>query len=181
MACDNCRMPPASKPFLILSHGLESGPDATKVSALAQVADEFGLRSVRPDYRDLDAGRDVRRIDERIARLVQHAPAGVPLILAGSSMGAFTSGLASLQVTCLGLFLIALPLEIPDYARRFDAARVPTALVHGWDDELCPVDAAIGFARARGDAITLLRDDHRLSAHVDFVAQQFRLFLGQFA
>ena len=57
---------------------------------------------------------------------------------------------------------------------------MPTVLVHGWDDELCPVDDAIAFARARGDAITLLRDDHRLSAHVDFIAEQFRLFLGQF-
>ena len=60
------------------------------------------------------------------------------------------------------------------------AAAVPTALVHGWHDELCPVDAAIDFARARGDAITLVRDDHRLGAHVDFVAAQFRLFLAQF-
>ena len=57
---------------------------------------------------------------------------------------------------------------------------MPTALVHGWDDELCPVDEAIAFARARGDAITLLRDDHRLSNHVDFIAEQFRLFLLQF-
>jgi len=165
------------KPFIVLSHGLDSGPDATKVSAMAKVADEFGLRHVRPDFRDLDASRDVRRIDERIARVVQQVPAGAPAILAGSSMGAFSSGLASLDVACIGLFLIALPLRIPDYARQFDAARVPTALVHGWDDELCPVDDAIAFARARGDAITLLRDDHRLSAHVDFVAQQFGLFL----
>ena len=29
-------------------------------------------------------------------------------------------------------------------------------------------------------SITLVRDDHRLSAHVDFVAEQFRLFLSQF-
>lgn len=174
-------MKPSTKPFLVLSHGLESGPDATKVSALAKVADEFGLHSVRPDFRDLDASRDVRRIDERIARVLQHVPADAsPVILAGSSMGAFTSGLASLQAPCIGLFLIALPIEIAGYARRFDAARVPTALVHGWDDELCPVDAAVEFARMRGDAITLVRDDHRLSAHVDFVAAQFRLFLHQF-
>src|SRR5258707_1232324 len=51
------------KPFLILSHGLESGPEATKVTALAKVAESLGFRSVRPDYRDLDATRDVRRID----------------------------------------------------------------------------------------------------------------------
>ena len=95
-------------------------------------------------------------------------------------MGAFTSAFASLETRCIALFLIALPLRIEGYARSFDAARVPTALVHGWDDELCPVDEAIAFARGRGDAITLVRDDHRLSAHVDFVAEQFRLFLCQF-
>jgi len=173
-ACDNRAM----KPFLILSHGLESGPDATKVSALAQIAAPLGFESVRPDYRDIDAHRDPARINERVARLKQHAPPHAPVILAGSSMGAFASALASLELPgCIGLFLIALPVEIPGYTRAFDAAHVPTALVHGWDDELCPVDAAIDFARARGDAITLVRDDHRLSNHVDFVAEQFKLFL----
>jgi len=178
MPCDNWRM--ISKPFIVLSHGLESGPDATKVSALAKVADSLGFENVRPDYRDLDVGRDVRRIDERVARIAQHVPTGRPAILAGSSMGAFTSALASLEVDCVGLFLIALPVAIPDYPRRFGAKRVPTALVHGWEDELCPVDAAIDFARLRGDSITLVRDDHRLGAHVDFIAEQFRTFLRQF-
>lgn len=171
----------ARKPFLILSHGLESGPDATKVSALARIAAPLGFDSVRPDYRDLDAGRDVRRIDERIARLKQHAAGRGPVILAGSSMGAYTSALASRDVDCIGLFLIALPVAIPGHDCEFGAATVPTALVHGWDDELCPVDDAIAFARRRGDAMTLVRDDHRLSAHVDFVAERFREFLRQFA
>ena len=92
-------------------------------------------------------------------------------------MGAFTSALASQDMNCVGLFLIALPVAIPNYARAFDVRRVPTALVHGWDDELCPVDDAIAFARARGDAITLVSDDHRLGAHVDFIAQIFAQFL----
>ena len=169
------------KPLLILSHGLESGPDATKVTALAKIAEALGFRSVRPDYRDLDATRDVTRIDARIARLLENAPPQQPVILAGSSMGAFISGFASLQLNCVGLFLIALPISISGYARPFNAKPVPTALVHGWDDELCPVDDAITFARTRGDAITLVRDEHRLAAHVDFCAEQFRLFLGQFS
>jgi alpha/beta superfamily hydrolase len=169
------------KPFLILSHGLESGPDATKVSALARVAEVAGFRSVRPDYRDLDATHDVDCIDDRIARIKQHAPAGTPVVLAGSSMGAFTSVFASTELQCVGLFLIALPVVIRGYERPFVAADVPTVLVHGWDDELCSVDRAIAFARGRGDAITLLRDDHRLGNHVDFIAEQFRLFLHQFS
>jgi len=178
--CQRHAIIPPMKPLLILSHGLESGPDATKVSALAAVAAPLGFESVRPDFRDLDAARDVNRIDARIARLVEHAPRERQVVLAGSSMGAFISGFASFELNCIGLFLIALPLSIPGYARQFTAQRVPTALVHGWDDELCPVDAAVDFARARGDTITLVRDEHRLAAHVDFVAEQFRLFLGRF-
>jgi len=169
------------KPFLVLSHGLHSSPDATKVSALADIAQAQGFSSARPDYRDLDASGDVRRIEERIARLVEHAPKDAPVILAGSSMGAFISGFASLQLNCVGLFLMALPVAIPGFARRFDAARVPTTLVHGWSDELCPVDEAIAFARAREDEIVLVRDDHRLSNHVDFVAARFGEFLRRFA
>ena len=169
------------KPFLILSHGLHSSPYATKVSALAAAAEPLGFASVRPDYRDLDATGDVRRIDERIARLVENAPKDAPVILAGSSMGAFVSGFASLEHASAGLFLLALPLEIPGYWRRFAAAEVPTTLVHGWSDELCPVDDAIDFARTRRDEIVLVRDDHRLSEHVDFVAENFVRFLRQFA
>lgn len=169
------------KPLLILSHGLHSSPDATKVSALAAIAEPLGFASVRPDYRDLDASGDMGKIDERIARLVAQAPKGVPVILAGSSMGAFASGLASLEIDCVGLFLMALPVAIPGYARRFEAKRVPTMLVHGWSDALCPVDEAIAFARSREDEIALVPDDHRLSAHVDYVAEAFGRFLRQFA
>jgi predicted alpha/beta-hydrolase family hydrolase len=165
------------KGTVILSHGLESGPNATKVSALAAVADALGWASVRPDYLDIDARKDARAIDARIARTLSHAPPEGRVVFGGSSMGAFVSGFASLETPCAGLFLLALPLEIPGYWRRFAAADVPTALVHGWKDELCPVDAAIDFARAHGAALHLVDDDHRLSAHVEFCADMFRRFL----
>ncbi|HEY0179148.1 MAG TPA: alpha/beta hydrolase [Dokdonella sp.] len=162
---------------VILSHGLESGPQATKVSALAEVAAALGWSEIRPDYRDVDARRDPRAIDARIARTVAAAPASGRVVFAGSSMGAFVSGFASLERACAGLFLLALPLSIPGYAHAFSAAAVPIALVHGWDDELCPVDAAIGFARGRGATLHLVPDDHRLGAHVDACAELFRRFL----
>jgi len=168
------------KPLVILSHGLESGPEATKVSALAAVADELGFAAVRPDFRDLDASRDVSGIDDRIARLVAQAKPERAVVLAGSSMGSFASGFASQRMNCLALFLIALPIRIPGYSRDFQAREVPTALVHGWHDELCPVDETVAFARKRGDQITLLDDDHRLSAHVDFIARLFADFLRRF-
>ncbi len=162
---------------VILSHGLESGPQATKVSALATVCDALGWASVRPDYRDLDASRDPRAIDARIARGLEQAPGEGRVVFAGSSLGAFTSGLASLRRASAGLFLLALPTAIPGYEHAFDAADVPTALVHGWHDEICPVGAVIDFARARSATLHLVRDDHRLGAHVDWCAAVFRDFL----
>jgi len=165
------------KGTVILSHGLESGPNATKVSALAEVAYALGWVSVRPDYLDIDARKDPRGIDARIARTLAHTPTEGRIVFGGSSMGAFVSGLASLEQECAGLFLLALPMEIPGYWRRFSAASVPTAMVHGWRDELCPVDAAIDFARAHGASLQLVPDDHRLSTHVDACADAFRRFL----
>lgn len=166
------------KGTVILSHGLESGPQATKVSALAEVCTDLGWDSVRPDYRAIDARRDPMAIDERTAHLLAHVPGDGRLVLAGSSMGAFVSAFASLQRACEGLFLLALPTAVPGYPQVFDAAAVPTTLVHGWNDDICPVDAAIAFARERGARLHLVADDHRLSAHVDFCAAMFRRFLA---
>jgi predicted alpha/beta-hydrolase family hydrolase len=162
---------------VLLSHGLESGPNATKVTALAAVAESLGWRTTRPDFRDLDMTRDVNRIEDRITRLKASVVPGEPLVLAGSSMGAFASGLASLDVPCKGIFLIAPPLAIPDFVRRFDLAPVPTAIVHGWHDELIPAHEIVAFAQQRSIPLTLVDDSHRLSAHVDLIARWFGLFL----
>jgi alpha-beta hydrolase superfamily lysophospholipase len=164
--------------LVLLSHGMESGPHATKVTALAAVARELGWDELRPDYVDLDMTRDIGRLDDRIDRLIAAIKPGVPLVLAGSSMGAFISGLASLRVSCRGLFLIAPPLRLPGYATALDAARVPTAIVHGWDDELIPADEVIAFAKARRATLHLVDDTHRLTEHVDIIATWFRQFLA---
>lgn len=168
---------------VILSHGTDSGPEATKVSALARVAQAHGWSTLRPDYRGDDASGHAGAVPRRVERLLdamRDAPR--PLVLAGSSMGAFVSGLASLEAPCDGLFLVALPIDIPGCARRFDAARgVPGMLVHGWRDELCPVDAAFAFVRERGMPTLLLDDDHRLARHVAMLEGQFALFLRTLA
>jgi len=166
------------KGTVILSHGLESGPQATKVSALADVAHGAGWTPVKPDYRDIDARRDPAAIGERVARALAHAPAQGRVVFAGSSLGAFISGFASLERACAGLFLLALPTAIPGYPRAFAAAAVPTVLVHGWQDALCPADAAIAFARLRGAGLYLVGDDHSLAAHVAFCADAFVRFLA---
>ncbi|MBX3700587.1 MAG: alpha/beta hydrolase [Dokdonella sp.] len=165
------------KGTIILSHGLESGPQATKVAALAAVANQLGWAELRPDFRDIDARREVRDIDARVARLLDALPASGRVVLAGSSMGAFISGLASLERGCAGLFLLAAPMAIPGYRRAFAAARVPLGFVHGWRDEVCPVDAVIRCAREHQAILHLVDDEHRLAAHVGECAQWFAQFL----
>ena len=82
------------KGHCILSHGFESGPDATKVTALAEVAQCLGYSHERPDYTDLDSKREVTPLGDvqaRIARLLalsETAARRGPVVLAGSSLGA---------------------------------------------------------------------------------------------
>ncbi len=166
---------------VILSHGLESGPQATKVTALAAAAEALGWTSERPDYLDLDATRDLARVPDRLARLVERCRSAVsagcgPLVLAGSSMGGFISALASLEVDVRGLFLLAPPVRIAGY-RDLEAARVPTSILHGWRDELIPAADVVAWAASRCDELTLVDDSHRLAEHVDYGAQAFARFL----
>jgi predicted alpha/beta-hydrolase family hydrolase len=117
---------------VILSHGLDSSPEATKVSALARVAESLGWTSERPDYSDIDARRDIAEVSARLERLVDCAQiAAKPLVLAGSSMGAFISALATLEVECVGLFLMAPPIALDGYPQSLDAGSPPATWCAG--------------------------------------------------
>lgn len=168
---------------VILSHGSNSGPDATKVSALAKVAERLGWTTARPDYRVADQLGYAGSVAPRLERLIAAMHAGSrPLVLAGSSMGAFVSALASLRVPCDGVFLMALPTAIPGYAEPLGCAQgLRSMLVHGYHDEVCPADAALAFARGQSMPALLLADGHRLADQLDTLEHQFRLFLQQWA
>ena len=162
----------------ILCHGFESGPDATKVTALAEVANRQDWTHERPDFTDLDAKRDVSALGDvpaRVQRLLgiaQAAAAKGPLVLAGSSLGAWIAGQVSLQVPVAGLFLMAPPILL-DAAHPLAAARVPTSIIHGWDDELIPAAQVVDWAQSRRARVLLVDDGHRLSAHVAASANAF--------
>ena len=167
----------------ILSHGFESGPDATKVTALAEVAERLGWTHERPDYTDLDARRDISSLGdvpdrlERLRALASAAAARGPLVLAGSSLGAYIAGRISLDVPVHGLFLLAPPTTmgpLPD----LDAAPIPVSIIHGWDDELIPAQAVVDWALPRRARLLLVDDSHRLSGHVEASAQAFAALLA---
>jgi len=164
----------------ILSHGFESGPDATKVTALAEVAGRLGWSHERPDYTAFDARSEAGRHGDVAGRLAHlqalasaRAAAG-PLVLAGSSLGAWISGRASLEVPVRALFLMAPPVNLAS-AHPLQAADVPTAIIHGWDDELIPAADVVAWAGPRRSRLLLVDDGHRLSAHV---AESAALFAG---
>ncbi|KZC34391.1 MULTISPECIES: alpha/beta hydrolase [Rhodanobacter] len=166
---------------IILSHGSDSGPDATKVSALATLAESLGWRTQRPDYRADDARGFAGSVAPRVARLRATIEAqDAPPLLVGSSMGAFVSGLVSLDVPVAGLLLLATPSEIPGYARKFDLREdVPALLIHGWRDEICPLAGVHAFAAKRRLPLLVLDDDHRLGSSMGMIAAQFRGMLDQ--
>ena len=163
----------------ILSHGFESGPDATKVTALAEVAERLGWSHERPDYTDLDARREISRVGDvpaRLQRLLDLAgdavARGGPVVLAGSSLGAYISAIASLQVPTRALFLMVPPTRMGPMP-ALDAARVPTSVVHAWHDGIIPAADVVEWARARSARLLLVDDSHRLTAHVDTTARAF--------
>lgn len=171
-----------SRGHCILSHGFESGPDATKVTALAQVAQRLGWTHERPDYTDLDAMREVSSVGDvraRLQRLLGRATTAAaqgPVVLAGSSLGAYISAITSLQVPTRGLFLMVPPTTMGPMP-ALDAARVPTSVVHAWHDELIPAAQVIAWARARSAQLLLVDDGHRLNNHVDASARAFEELL----
>ena len=173
-----------SRGHCILSHGFESGPDATKVTALAAAADRLGWTHERPDYTGYDARRDVSPLGDVAARmtallaLAAARAADGPLVLAGSSLGAWIAGQVSLRVPTAGLFLMAPPVRL-DSDHPLDAARVPTTIVHGWHDELIPADDVVAWAGARRARLLLVDDGHRLTDHVEASAHAFSALLEQ--
>lgn len=172
------------KGHCILSHGLHSSPTATKVSALARVAEHLGWSHECPDYSDIDtrAGADIRDVGRRLARLLESARAAPrPLVLVGSSMGAYISALASLEIQVVGLFLMAPPVALPGYPRRLAAAAVPTVVIHGWHDELIPAADVFQWCQPGSTSLRLVDDGHRLEHHVDLIELDFARFLGSMA
>jgi len=179
---------------VIISHGLQSSPEATKATAIAKVAQSLGWTTEIPDYRDLDAASELGDVLSRIERLRRAvtrecrgrqdagsdpSPAGgrTPLVLAGSSMGAFISARVSLAVDVQGLFLMAPPTHLKGYDITLEAAPVPTCIVHGWHDELIPAGEVVRWAQVRSDHLVLVDDSHRLANHVEFCAQEFGRFV----
>lgn len=149
---------PMSQGNVVFCHGLHAGPWGRKIRALAGVARERGFSVSSADCRGLDDP------GERVERLVGVArPLAGPLVLVGSSLGAWTAAAASARLDPAVLFLMAPAFHVPGLP---DPEPAPNAghvvVVHGWRDEVVPVDHALRFARRFRAETHVLDGDHRL-------------------
>jgi alpha/beta superfamily hydrolase len=131
------------------------------------------LEVASPDYGDL-SDPDARA--ERLLSLLRDEPA--PVALCGSSMGGYVSLVTSYDFSVLGLFLLAPALYLPSYKQQsFSASSDPIEIVHGWNDDVVPVENSLRFAREQKATLHLVNDDHRLSNQLDKLGTLFSSFL----
>ncbi|GLR62791.1 YqiA/YcfP family alpha/beta fold hydrolase [Marinospirillum insulare] len=159
------------------SHGLESGPDGSKIQAMKEVVKGFANMNAQVlDYRGTrDPAERLKQLD---ARLEQDQVTDEHLILVGSSMGSWVSAQVVSQRPILGCFLLAPAFALPGYPNPRPQLQAQQAEVfHGWEDEVVPVEPVIQLCQEQQLRLHLLKDDHRLKASLPFILHQLQFFL----
>jgi pimeloyl-ACP methyl ester carboxylesterase len=159
---------------VVFSHGKESGPWGGKILRMAAVARDLNLAVESVDYRGMDdPGR-------RVEKLVQiGGELKGPLLLVGSSMGGHVSAAAAARLAPRALFLLAPAFYMPgfeEYTPQDVAA--PTAIVHGWRDDVVPVENSMRWAREHRATLHVLDSDHRLEDRIGPICVLLRAFLA---
>jgi pimeloyl-ACP methyl ester carboxylesterase len=165
--------------IVVFSHGKESGPWGTKITALAEVARGLGWRVESVDYRGLES------VEGRLGRLCAECRRlpGAP-VLVGSSLGGWLAAAASRAIgpdaaPARGLFLMAPAFDmpgLPPLPAQPAPASMPTVVVHGWQDDIVPVGHGLRYAEAQRALTYLVDDDHRLIASLPEIG----VWLGRF-
>jgi alpha/beta superfamily hydrolase len=158
---------------IVFSHGKDSEPWGGKITAMAEVARKHRLAVESVDYRGMDdpAARVTRLLE--VCREI-----AAPVYLVGSSLGGHVAAAVSTQVPTLGLYLLAPAFYMPGYEQYTPApASCPITIVHGWNDDVVPVENSIRWARQYKAALHVLDSDHRLTANLDEVCELFDRFL----
>ena len=159
--------------YVVFSHGKDAGPWGVKITALAGNARSEGYEVESVDYRGIDDPR------ERVNKLVEFCKElKGDLVLCGSSLGGYVSVAAASLLHARGVFLMAPALTMPGLPPlREKVLDCPTTIVHGWKDDVVPVEQSIEFARRHGCALHILNSDHRLQDEVRFLKYLFEYFL----
>ena len=158
---------------VVFSHGKESGPWGSKIVAMAAAARDSGFEVLSVDYQGIEDPRD------RVRRLCDEAaPLAGALILAGSSMGGHVSAAAALRLGARGLFLLAPAFYmagLEEYTPR--EVGCPAVVVHGWRDDIVPVENRVRWAREQRAELHVLDGDHRLHEQIPVICRHLTDFL----
>ena len=157
---------------VIFSHGQESGPWGTKIRAMADKVRGMGCEAHSVDY------QGIADPTERVQKCIREcAEFDDRLVLVGSSMGGHVATAAAEQVGAKGLFVLAPAYFMEGYEELTpDAPAIPICIVHGWHDDIVPVENSIRYARACSATLHLVDGDHRLTANIE----EINNYLGQF-
>jgi pimeloyl-ACP methyl ester carboxylesterase len=158
---------------VLFSHGQESGPWGTKIRAMAEMVNDLGFAADSIDYQGIDDPA------ERVKKCVREC-AGIDdrIVLVGSSMGGHVATAAAAQVGAIGLFVLAPAYFMAGYEDLTpEPPAIPIAIVHGWHDNIVPVENSIRYAGNCSATLHLVDGDHRLTANIDEINDYLRLFL----
>jgi pimeloyl-ACP methyl ester carboxylesterase len=162
-----------SVPAVVFSHGQESGPWGTKIRAMADAMRSMKCRVDSIDYQGIVDPTD------RVTRLIAECnDVAEPLILVGSSMGGYVATAAAPSLATAGLFVLAPAYGIPGWPELplIDKA-IPHTIVHGWRDDVVPVDLSIAYAREHRADLHILDGDHRLTDNIDEIISLLKRFV----
>lgn len=147
-----------SKLTLVFAHGKESGPRGAKITLLAEVAKKHDCHVESIDFRGVsDPDVRVNILKTFLAELQG------PFFLVGSSMGAYVVTVASASYRPTAMLLLAPAVYLSGYAEQDPTPFAgQTVVVHGWHDQIVPVDNVLRFCREHSIELYLLPDGHQL-------------------
>ncbi len=157
------------------SHGQDGSPTGSKIQLMSKIAGDRGWECKSVDYRGMEDPQD--RVEKL---LVQLAGQSEPVTLVGSSLGGHVAAKASQDVHCQALFLIAPAFYYPGYEEYTpDTSAKHIEIMHGWDDDVIPVDNSVRWARKHKAVLHIIDGGHRLEENMQELTILFTSFLQQ--
>ena len=162
-----------SERLIIFSHGQDGEPWGAKIVAMAEAARKIGYRTESVDYRGMsDPAQRVTKLQD-FCKDSSDAP-----VLVGSSLGGHVATASSQAVNARGLFLLAPAFYMPGYEQYTPTpAKCPIAIVHGWRDDVVPIDNSVRYAREYRATLHAIDADHRMTANISDIVRYLEFFL----
>ncbi len=162
---------------VIFSHGQESGPWGTKIRAMAEMARSMGCEADSIDY------QGIADPTERVQKLIAAcSEIDDTLILVGSSMGGHVATAGAAAIGAAGLFVLAPAYYMPGYEELTPSPPdMPICIVHGWCDDIVPVESSVRYAQSCAAELHILDGDHRLTGNIDDINYYLRRFIEKIA